>query len=237
MEDRNYKPSLEAKEFLEEANELDKKFAPLPPGFYRRPTTRNKRKKKQLKIEKAISNMTKPPTNFQGVPLDKCTFIPELDTSVFMHDNYQKAWRKRQKEPHFFATATDGQYCRDCYLQPCSARLLENKLEFDACTMKDLAEMTEEEYKEKLRLYYRAQLATLQGKRIINHQMPTNNDIPLCAKKLTAKIASIEAGGYDSLFDEPNPFPSSLKPTNAATTNMQGEGYMSESSEEEACFE
>ncbi|CAB9521874.1 hypothetical protein SEMRO_1243_G255561.1 [Seminavis robusta] len=154
-----------------------------------------------------------------------------------MHTNYLKAWKKRQKQPHFFHIATDAQYCHQCYLQPCSARLLDNQLEFDACIMKDLAEMTEEEYREKLRLYYRAQLVKLQGKRTINRQMPTNNDIPLCAKKLTAKIASIEAGGYDSLFEERNPFSSSLKATKAPTgTCTDTVEYLSES-EEEACFE
>ena len=142
-----YKPSFEAKQFLEEADKLDKLFAPTPANLYRRPPTKKKNKSKQLKIEKAFKNMTKPPTNFQGMPLDKCTLVQELDRHIFVHPNYEKAWRKHQKEVHFVSMASDSHFCGDCNLKPWSARLLANKLEFDACTMQDLAELTEEEYK------------------------------------------------------------------------------------------
>ena len=41
----------------------------------------------------------------------------------------------------------------------------------------------------------------LQGKRFMTKQMPNNNTLPACAKQITSKIASVEAGGHDSLLD------------------------------------
>ena len=71
MDVNNYKPSFEAKQFLEEANKLERFYAPSPlPPSRRKSSYKKKPKKKQLKIEKAVKNMTKPPNNFQGVPLD-----------------------------------------------------------------------------------------------------------------------------------------------------------------------
>ena len=233
MDVNKYKPSFEAKQFLEEANKLERFYAPSPlPPSRRKSSYKKKPKKKQLKIEKAVKNMTKPPTNFQGVPLDKCTYVSELDKHVFIHKDYEKAWKKVQKEPLFYSLPNDGEFCPDCLLKPCSTRVLGNKLEYDACTVKELAEMTEEEYREKLRRYYRAQLVKLQGKRIISRQMPSNEHIPVCAKQLTAKIASIEAGGYDCLLDEPSPFQPLLKANSKSSTSKE---ELSDS-EEEACF-
>jgi hypothetical protein len=75
-------------------------------------------------------------------------------------------------------------------------------MEVDACTITELITIREEDHREKLHRYYRAQLTKLQGKRFITRQMPTNNHIPTCAKTVTAKIARVEAGGYDSLLDD-----------------------------------
>ena len=142
MDVNNYKPSFEAKQFLEEANKLERFYAPSPlPPSRRKSSYKKKPKKKQLKIEKAVKNMTKPPTNFQGVPLDKCTYVSELDKHVFIHKDYEKAWKKVQKEPLFYSLPNDGEFCPDCLLKPCSTRVLGNKLEYDACTVKELAEI------------------------------------------------------------------------------------------------
>jgi len=77
-------------------------------------------------------------------------------------------------------------------------------MEVDSCTVTELARMSEEEHREKLRRYYRAQMTKLQGKRYILRQMPNNESLPACAKRVTAKIARIEAGGCDSLLDDQN---------------------------------
>jgi len=208
-DDDNYIPTAEALAFIDKAEKLEASFQPLPAGFYRRQSMacRKKKqpKKKQMKLKQAVKNMTKPPVNFQGAPLDKCTVIPELDNKpVFIHGNYDKAWRKCQKESHCIASSVGKKCCPDCFLRPCSAILLEHKMEVDSCTVTELARMSEEEHREKLRRYYRAQMTKLQGKRCILRQMPNNESLPACAKRVTAKIARIEAGGYDSLLDDQN---------------------------------
>jgi hypothetical protein len=206
-DDDDYIPSVGALEFVEQVDRLDACFAPLPSGYYRQPLPKKKppKKKKQLKLKQAVKNMTKPPVNFQGAPLDKCTVIPELDNKpVFIHGNYEKAWRKCQKQSFYIASSKDKKCCPDCFLRPCSAILLEHQMEVDSCTVTELARMSEEEHREKLRRYYRAQMTKLQGKRFILRQMPNNESIPSCAKTATAKIARIEAGGYDSLCDDKN---------------------------------
>ena len=216
-DDDNYVPSVGALAFVETVDRLDACFAPLPAGFYRQSLPKKKppKKKKQLKLKQAVKNMTKPPVNFQGAPLEKCTLIPELDNKhVFIHGNYEKAWKKCQKERSFVPSEADTKCCPDCFLRPCSAVLLEHQMEVDSCTVTELAFMNEEEHREKLRRYYRAQLTKLQGKRFVLRQMPNNESIPKCAKSVTAKIARIEAGGYDSLLDDKNgtyPFPVTAK--------------------------
>lgn len=239
----NYIPSTEAIDMMEEADALEAKFQPLPANFYYRPFKSGgikKKKKKQMKLKAAVKNMNKAPVNFQGVALDKCTHVPDLNEHVFIHNSYVKAWIKCQKEAQFIPVSTDNQFCRECHLRPCSARLLQSKLECDACTIQDLIQMTEEDHKDKLRFFYRAQIAKLQGKRFMNRQMPSNNDIPLCAKRVTAKIASIEAGGYDSLIDQqPVGFQCSTRTLSqrlAADFETQ-DGFYNSSEEEENCFE
>ena len=239
--DINYVPSVEAISMMEEAKALDAKFQPLPANFYYRSgqgTIKTKRKK-QMKLKAAVKNMKKAPVNFQGVALDKCIFAPELNEHVFIHKSYAMAWKKCQKEAHFIPEATDNQFCKECHLCPCSARLLQSKLECDACTIEDLIKMNEEEHREKLRFFYRAQIAKLQGKRFMNRQMPSNNDIPLCAKRVTAQIANIEAGGYDSLVDKPCGFKCSTKSLSQrlAADLISDDYYNSSSSDEENCLE
>lgn len=202
--DRNFKPSPGTTLLLQQAEDLAALFRPLPPAPRRRST--KKKKSKQLTVKQAFKNANKPPVNFQGVPLDKCTYVTELEKHVFIHESYNKAWNKRKKEASYRAIPEDNKTCPDCLLFPCSARLFQSKLECDACSIEDLINLDEEEHREKLRRFYRAQLMKLQGKRFMTRQMPTNNDIPVCAKRMTAKIASIEAGGYDSLVDGPSPY-------------------------------
>lgn len=197
---------MEALGAIETAEALDAMFAPLPANFYGSKQTKKKpkKKKKQLKIQAAFKNATKPEVNFQGVPLDKCTIVEELQgKAVFIHPAYEKAWTKKQKEPSFAPQHSDHLCCPHCNLRPCSVRLLETKLECDACDLLDLMKMEETEHREKLRFYYRAELMKLQGKRFMTKQMPNNNTLPACAKQITSKIASVEAGGCDSLLDNP----------------------------------
>ena len=237
-DDNGHIPSAEAITFLDKAERLEASFAPLPCDYYYKPGDNKKppkKKKKQLTLKQAVKNMTKPPVNFQGMPLNRCTVIPELDgTPVFMHGNYEKAWKKQQKKPHFFCSKADSKCCPECFLQPCSARLLESELACDACTIQDIIKMSEEEFKEKLRRVYRAKLAKLQGKRLTNRLMPTNCDIPLCAKKITAKIASVEFGGCDSLLDDESnvPFPN-IKKRSEKLMGQPSDGEESEDSAEE----
>jgi hypothetical protein len=240
--DENYVPSVAALAMMEEVEALEAKFQPLPANFYYKggAVKKKKKTKKQMKLKAAVKNMKKAPVNFQGVALDKCTHVPELDDHVFIHKSYEMAWKKCQKEAHFIPVATDNQFCKDCHLCPCSARLLQSKLECDACTIKDLIKMNEEEHREKLRFFYRAQIAKLQGKRFMNRQMPSNNDIPLCAKRVTAQIANIEAGGYDSLVDKPCGFKCSTKSlSQRLAADLISDDYYdnSSSSEEENCLE
>ena len=95
-----------------------------------------------------VKNMTKPPVNFQGIPLDKCIHSAELGLHVFIHEAYNKAWRKRQKEALFFPKKDDHLVCQYCFLCPCSVRMFESKLECDACDLLDLICMNEEEHRE-----------------------------------------------------------------------------------------
>jgi hypothetical protein len=244
-DDRNYIPSTEAIAMMEEAEALESKFQPLPADFYYRSskygegTIKKKKKKKQMKLKAAVKNMNRAPVNFQGVALDKCTHVPELKKHVFIHNSYEKAWQKCQKEAHFIPSPSDNQFCKECHLRPCSARMLQSKLECDACTIQDLIQMNEDEHREKLRFFYRAQISKLQGKRFMNSQMPSNNDIPLCAKRVTSQIASIEAGGYDSLIDQPCGFKSSTRSlSQRLAADFETDGFNNSSSEdEENCFE
>lgn len=244
-DDSNYIPSTEAIAMMEEAEALESKFQPLPADFYYRSSKSNgglikkKKKKKQLKLKAAFKNMNRAPVNFQGVALDKCTHAPELKKHVFIHNSYDKAWQKCQKEAHFIPQATDNQFCKECHLRPCSARMLQSKLECDACTIQDLIRMNEDEHREKLRFFYRAQISKLQGKRFMNRQMPSNNDIPLCAKRLTSQIASIEAGGYDSLIDNPLGFKCSTRTLSQRLADgfETDDGFYNSSEEEENCLE
>jgi hypothetical protein len=195
MEDK-YVPSLEAMDFLDRVERLEAAFRPLPANFYKNISEKKKPKKKhkQMKITTAFKNIAKGPMNFQGEPVDKCEIAPELgDKPVFVHANYLKAWKKRQKEAVFDKIPADDLFCGDCHLRPCSARMLQTKLQCDACTLTQLAEMTEDEHVFKLRLYYRAQMVKLQGKRFINRIMPTNEKVPDCVKRMTSEIARVHA--------------------------------------------
>ena len=239
---KEHVPSLGAIELIEQAEYLDSLYEPPVYESYaaamkriRASLPRKKKRKKQMKIETAVKNMKKPPTNFQGMPLEKCTDAPELGVAVFIHPNYTKAWTKRQKEATFIPMPNDNKVCPHCFCLPCSARLLEEKLECDACTVEDLIRLDEEGHREKLRFFYRIQLSKLQGKRFVTRQMKTNNHIPACAKAVTAKIASIEAGGYDSMVEQ-NPF--QAKATICKNKRTQSALELdSESSDEEFCFE
>ena len=203
-ETTDYVPSAAALDFLQVASAAEHdSLSSTRSDSARRTSTLKKKKPKQMKIEKALRNMSKPPVNFQGQPLEKCTFVPKLNRHVFVHPSYSKAWLKFQKSPLFAPKPGDDSFCADCFLQPCSSRLLRDELEQDAVSVDQLLECTEEEHREKLRLCYRAQMAKLQTKKHINRQMPTNNDIPLCAKRIAAKIALAESGGYESLLESP----------------------------------
>jgi hypothetical protein len=244
-DDNHYIPSTEALAMMEEVEALEAKFQPLPADFYYRGPSKSaggktkKKKKKQMKLKAAVKNMKKEPVNFQGVAIDKCIHAPELKKHVFIHPSYDKAWMKCQKEAQFIPMASDSHFCKECNLRPCSARMLQSKLECDACTIQDLIQMSEDEHREKLRLFYRAQICKLQGKRFMNRQMPTNNDIPLCAKRVTAQIASIEAGGYDSLTDHPCGFKFSTRSIQQRlAADLENDSYYNSASEEEEnCFE
>ena len=204
MEEDTCVPSAEALGFLQSANYFKpQKDTPEPNNNNKKKGRRRSKKPKQMKIQAAFRNLTKAPVNFQGMPIHKCTPAPSLDCRARIHPSRAKAWSKLTKQPHIHPKPSDScQVCPDCFLQPCSATLLKTHLECDACTINDLIVMNEEERREKLRLCCRAQLALLQGKRFVSKQMPTNNDIPICAKKLTAQIAAAEAGGRDSLLED-----------------------------------
>ena len=205
-------PSLGAIQLMEEAAYLDSLCE--PPEYESRAAAYKRirdsmpnraslqpKKKKQMKIEKAVKNMS---ANFQGMPNEKCTYAQELAKLVYIHPNYSKAWEKLKKGATFVPRCEDDKFCPECYCQPCSARLLQQKLECDACTLDDIIRFEEGEHLEKLRRYYRAQMAKLQGKRFVNSQMKNNDAIPGCAKRLTAAIAAVEAKGEeaeDSILD------------------------------------
>lgn len=200
-----YVPSLEAMDFLDRVERLEAAFRPLPANFYKNISEKkqNKKKRKQMKITTAFKKMAKGPMNFQGQPVDKCEIAAELgDKPVFVHSNYAKAWKKRQKEAMFDKIPADDLFCGDCFLRPCSARMLQTKLQCDACTLTQLADMTEEEHVFKLQLYYRAQMVKLQGKRFINRIMPNNPKIPDCVKRMTLEIARVHACEETSTIED-----------------------------------
>ena len=203
-QDRGYKPSLGALLSIEQAASLAKMYEPRrPEPRVKKPRKKSKRPK-QLTIKQAFRNMNKPPVNFQGEPLDKCTFAENLQEHVFVHPRYEKAWNKRVKEASYQPAISDSKFCGDCFLKPCAARLLQSKLECDACSLESLMRMTEEEHREKLRFFYRSELHKLQGKKFMNRTIPFNKDIPKCGKDITAKIASAHANGCDSTDDHSN---------------------------------
>jgi hypothetical protein len=201
-DDKNYVPSLGAMDFVERVAMLEAKFKPLPPRFYDNLTEKKKPKKgkkKQLKLKQAFRNQTKCPVNFQGMPLDKCVSVRELNNKmVFVHPNYAKAWSRQQKMPGFQPLPEDKNFCSHCFLQPCSIRLLQTKLECDACTLDQLMNLDEEGHVQKLRMYYRVQMAKLQTKKLTNRIMRDNQEIPQCAKEMTARIAHVHATTQES---------------------------------------
>lgn len=199
-DDEHYVPSIGALEFVERVERLEAAFKPLPPRFYNNISEKKKpKKKRQMKLKAAFKNQTKPPENFQGAPVDKCITVPELgNKEVFVHPNYTKAWNRRKKESSFEMLPEDDHFCSECYLQPCSARLLHSKIQVDSCTLTELTEMNEDEHITKMQRYYRAQLCKLQGKKFVNRNMPTNAHVPLCVKTMTSEIASVHITGNES---------------------------------------
>lgn len=209
---------------LQTASDLDKGFLPLPSTGRRKKVSIFK-KKKQMKIERGFRNQAKGPTNFQGAPLEKCITVGHMDVAVFVHEKYEKAWKRKKKETGFVELAGDSAVCQHCLLLPCSARLFGRTLREEA-RLPDILSMSCEERTEKLRIRYRVHLIKLQGKRFVTKQMKCNDQIPACAARATSEIAtgavSTKPPHQDSLRNHED---------NGATT--AGESY---SSGEEECF-
>lgn len=238
-DDENYICSGEALDFIETAERLQASFEPMPPATRRKSTRKKAKSTKQPKIKQAFRKVLQGPKNFQGVPIDKCITDPVLGP-VFIHKNYTAAWNKAKKSRFIVTETDDEKCCPDCFLMPCSARVLKEKLTLETLTVDDLTNMTAAQMTKKLHFHYRIGLTKLQGKVFVTKAMKTDDDVPVCAKKLAAKIVNAEYhGGYESWLEDDKYYPyttfASYKRKQAAAKKAGSK--TSENDDESSCFD
>jgi hypothetical protein len=197
QEDRDYVASTSDLAIMEQLRRDPKPSR----GGKRKPTKKkntSKAKAKQPTLQQVIKKMNQ---NFQGFSFAKCQQVPgHGDLIVYMPSGYGNKTKKRNNG---ILSGSDRDFCKHCFLQPCSMREYKDSFTAVLNENNNWLYLPDDELLEKLRTRYRVEAMKTYNKTYVTKFMPTNNDIPQCALIGTREL--IEDSGYDSLLDQ-SPF-------------------------------
>lgn len=195
-----YSHSSCAEEFAAKCNEMDERD-PNQDFKYSKEKISKKKKdgKKQMTIKMGLKNMVE--KNFQGVPVDRCTVIPELDVVVFIPKHYGALTRARYRRIKCDPPADAIGFCGHCYLAPCSAEEFQDELDKTCIYAGTLCESVEE-LDLKLRNTYLGLMHKKFPKYFMKKNMPNKDAIPHCVVSYITKLVEVELmDGHDSLAE------------------------------------
>ena len=151
---------------------------PRDKAFYdsRRERPKKKKGKKQLKITTCIKRAQRNaiPKNFQGYPIEKCQYAPNLKKHVFVPSSYAR--KTLFTIPDGFRTC-----CSGCFLTPCITEEVGAQLLYEAQANFVNKKMSREENHDAICRFIRVKLVKVFNKSYLLRSYPGPNDIPACA--------------------------------------------------------
>ena len=198
-EDREYVPTSFDLQCMAEAEWLENLHKPKPYQKKKNPPKKKaKPKMKQPTLKQVVKKMNQ---NFQGFSFAKCQQVPgHGELVVYIPSGYGNKTKKRHNGA---LSARDREFCKHCYLQPCSMIEYKDALTSVLEEKNNWLYLTEDELLIKVRMRYRAEAMKTYNKTWVTKSMPTNNDLPQCALVGTRDL--VKDTGYDSLLEQ-SPF-------------------------------
>jgi len=159
--------------------------------------------KKQLKINVCLKKALRAannPYNFQGYPLEKCQYAPNLKMNVYVPKTYAK--RTLSTIPEEFRKC-----CAGCFLTPCLMEEFHPQFVHGAQVNRITKGRSEEETRASLCLDIRVKIAKVFNKTYLKKILPNPFDIPFCAQNALKKILheasiQIDGGSTDSSSED-----------------------------------
>lgn len=140
--------------------------------------------KRQLKIDLCIKKALRKaanPKNFQGFPIEKCCYAPNLKMEVYVPSSYARS--TLSTIPESFRKC-----CAGCMLTPCLMEEFHTQFVHDAKVNIITKQLPGDEVQAALCRSIQVKIVKVFNKTYLKKFFPNPSDIPFCAKTATKKI-------------------------------------------------